>query len=366
MSGAYKQISTSNIDLQTINQIPFPPTIILPGFVLGDIPTGSGMAYPNPVLKDSGVNIDVSKNITGYTSSLTTGGVFIGPIPPAFLIAGNAIDLDNATGFPDNQVVAWDDTTKSMFIGVGTQGTKDGDLMISNQSVAAKSLTIENQRGNTHVRGQLSAIVQEMADGHQLVMNGSGVILESGVGSTLAIKPAGNPGISGQVLTSTGSAATWHTPTTDNWVHVAINHPAFLNPWVATAGPVPYNSADYPGYQVQNGTDISYNNVTSTFTVAAAGTYRVTCLQQIECGNPAPVLSDGRIYLADALLTQIGQDSGRVQTTAGLAAVSLGYNISMDIVAVLPPGTYQIIATAENGGPGLLISKGSCHFQRLA
>lgn len=142
--------------------------------------------------------------------------------------------------------------------------------------------------------------------------------------------------------------------------------------WTAWTGFIPYNdptisAPGYGGFQKQIGTNISYDNTTHLFTVAVAGTYQIAVVQNINVANSGGfVSSDGRLALMTSPgLIQIAQDSGRVQSSAGMfAAGILSYNLQLLVVADLLPGEYGIFATAEPDG--LLLGKGSVVWTQLA
>ena len=193
-------------------------------------------------------------------------------------------------------------------------------------------------------------------------------------GGPLVIAPQDvSPGAGAILTDSTGNGTvSWQMPVTPqtsvSYVHVYINGVPAGADWQAWVGPLPYArpAAGYPGDFVRSGSDIYFDPSTGRFTVNAPGTYRVTVMQNVNTVNSiGPILSDGRLRLEDEAGNQIAQDSGRYEVTPALAALELSFNATFDVVSYLDAGWYAVVATAENGGPGLLISKGSCHFERL-
>lgn len=140
-------MSFQNVNTITINGKSYPPAIFS-SLVLNDIPVGTGST--NPPLKDSGVQIDSSQNITGANSYNTAGGVSIEPNPPSTHTSGNTIDLSNGTL---NDLIATDTTNRILVIGAGLTGTNDRDLVITNNSASARrNLNINCVNGNVLVR----------------------------------------------------------------------------------------------------------------------------------------------------------------------------------------------------------------------
>ena len=212
--------------------------------------------------------------------------------------------------------------------------------------------------------------------------SGSLITYDRGTGVTAISTPSGplviapqdaSPGPGAILTDSTGNGVvSWQMPVTPqtvvSYVHCYINGVPAGADWQAWVGPLPYArpSAGYPGDYVRSGSDIYFDPPSGRFTVNAPGTYRVTVMQNINTVNAlGPILSDGRLRLEDELGNQIAQDTGRYEVTPALAALELSFNATFDVVSYLDPGWYAVVATAENGGPGLLISKGSCHFERL-
>lgn len=140
--------------------------------------------------------------------------------------------------------------------------------------------------------------------------------------------------------------------------------------WQATNGPIPYGDAalGYDGPVVNIGDSVTYSPVTHKFTVGRRGMYQVLAIQNIDVANAiGPVFSNGRIVLRDSLGANVGIDSGRVETTLGIATAGvLSYDLSMINISLLERGEYTVEATAENGGPGLLLGKGGVTFSLLS
>lgn len=187
--------------------------------------------------------------------------------------------------------------------------------------------------------------------------------------NNLHIEANSSTGQAGQVLTADGASnCNWKTPLTLNMVNCASTSvPAGLS-WVAYSGAIPFNdsSLSYGGYQNQLGTNVSYDNSTHIFTVVNSGWFNVRCSQSVNTNaSYGAVVSDGRIALYTYPgLVQVGSNSDRFQVPAGLSAVSLSFQLYLDVVVYLLAGQYQVWATGEP--EGLLLGKNSCTFQQLA
>lgn len=160
-----------------------------------------------------------------------------------------------------------------------------------------------------------------------------------------------------------------YTPFPLHTAFASINAVPVGAAWQATAGPIPYADATigYDGFTHTIGDSVTYDPTTHKWTVHRPGVYNVTVINNIDVGNSVgTILSDGRLKLVNSSGAQIGQDSGRQQTTAGMAATGmLAYDMEFSVMDLLQPDDYTVVATAENGGPGLLLGKGSCTFMRL-
>ena len=329
---------TGNADLQISNQS------VAPNHNLGlsnNSPMGTTYVSGETAVLNNNNNITMQVNQNGL-------GLYDG-------LNGNYMNFDN-TGINMSSNTA---QNINMYVGSG-----------SNIQLDQNNLNIYNSSGNNSIYMDNSGI--------DLNNNGSSSInlnkdLSLNTNNNLHINVNGSTGLLNQVLTADGASnASWQTlvqpPNILNMVNAAsLSVPAGAA-WVAHIGAIPFNdvTASYAGYQNQLGTNVSYNNLTHTFTVNNGGWFNVRCAQTVNTENSlVNIKSDGRLALYTFPgLVQVGVDSGRFEVTNALSNLSLSFQLYLDIVVYLNSGDYQVWATGEP--QGLLLGKNSCTFQQLA
>jgi len=463
---------TGDLQVNTIDGLPYPPAGIPITIPLDHIITGNG-GLP-PYANDS--------------------GIIAGSIPAIYLpTTGTVIDLDPANSF--GNLIAYDDFSKAIVIFSNGNG-QDSDIVIGNNSTVAKGVQIFNSSGgdidifsnsgninmggdqvyladtlnnntiflnnnqinltnNTNNNfinidgfginiqtlgiGQTSTLsadgnvsvqsasntvrVQEFVGNNLLECNANSLSMNTGGGNNLIevsllnnncliknntnnnyiqvdtngclIQAGGTNGILVQTGGSNIINSSYRLPISGNGIADqicvidALNQMSFVNKsfidkslymasinavpagalWTRTIGTIPYNSVSYSGFEVSQGTDITYNNLTGVWSLKA-GKYKCLVVQSVNVSSNVvnPELSNFRIKLLDSTPTQIKQDSGRYETFLGSVGALLAYDVSLNIVfETLIDDTFTINVTDETGGGlgGALLGKGSCIFERI-
>ena len=210
----------------------------------------------------------------------------------------------------------------------------------------------------------------------QLVENaGNGIALSSGAGDlSLDNGTAGLqlPQITGGYLVSdvAGYVSTTTKAGEIDFSFAYINGVPGGSSWTLTSNAyVPYASVDYPGDYYNDGNSVAYNDSNYTFT-CSPGSYSVDIVQSVNVNNALGVqLSNGRLKLVDASSnSQINQDSGRYETTAGMSAAGiLAYDVSLTMIFTTPNYMDVAVYCEDNAGGlgGLLLGKGGCKIIKL-
>jgi hypothetical protein len=274
---SFQELKTDNLDLSTINQQS------LASFLSSG--TGTGVArdfaiYTGnptaPFLMDSGVKSDSGNNITGAASFTTITGASIKQIQILGHV-GNQLEFDNATGFPNNQLLAYDDTTNTLLLISGANGTKDANLSIAQNSTnPAKTFNITSTHGpiNLHSATDLSiqsgthfniwdaygsvsstihnvimqgatgigaivssnqqVILQEVNDIHSVTLDASGINIQAGNNLPVTLNNVGgvltmSTGLGIDATAATGKAATMHSDTSVELHETTDNHQLLMN-----------------------------------------------------------------------------------------------------------------------------------------
>lgn len=164
-------VTFNDVEVITIDHMPYPPAIFpLPSLALNDIPVGTGMSYPNPILKDSRVTC-------GQLSFAT----------------GNYLDLDKSQ--PESNILAYVTGAPNILaLGSNAQNIigNDSDTAILNNSVNPQDIVTANKSGGDTISNGFVVGLQDTTNNNSIITDMNGIYLVDNVDSnTLSLDQNG-------------------------------------------------------------------------------------------------------------------------------------------------------------------------------
>lgn len=343
----------------------------------------SGSPQDISIVNQSGGQVGIFSANSAFIDAGNTGGISVGNQlyfnsgDETYLASGNNINVFSS----EKIIMNCDDTFNIGAINDINVNTSIGDIYINSSDIlslsAFSNLNIASDIINVNTVDLINVNVGSNAYinvNQQLVENaGNGIALSSGAGDlSLDNGTAGLqlPQITGGYLVSDvgGYVSTTTKAGEIDFSFAYINAVPGGSSWVLTSNSyVPYASVNYPGAYENAG--VSYDNSNYTFT-CSPGSYSVDIVQTVNVNNALGVqLSNGRLKLVDASSnSQINQDSGRYETTAGMSGIGiLAYDISLTMIFSTPNYIDVAVYCEDNagGGGGLLLGKGGCKIIKL-